>query len=90
MRGDRPDAEREHGRYWRIVAAAGIRPNVDLSPDAQVVLAWLARQDDSVADGIVEILVVASEVARQAPLWEVSPRRTQAGQFGGDPGHSGP
>jgi hypothetical protein len=90
MSGDRPDAEPEHGRYRRIVAAAGICPDVDLSPEAQVVLAWLARQDDTVADGIVEIVGAASEVACRAALREAAPRRMRAGQFGGDPGHSGP
>ncbi|HEY8525263.1 MAG TPA: hypothetical protein VIL48_09880 [Acidimicrobiales bacterium] len=48
------------GRYQRIVAAAGIVPDPDLSPHARAVLDWLARQDDAVCSGVVELLQATS------------------------------
>ena len=50
-------------RYERLVAAAGIDPNRDLSDHARSVLDWLARQDDATCSGVVELLQATSVAA---------------------------
>ncbi len=53
---DGPSTEELHEHYQRIVAAAAIRPATDLTGGGQVVLSWLARGDDTVCDGVVELI----------------------------------
>jgi hypothetical protein len=56
---DDPAADRSElaqARYERMVAAAGLDPSHDLSPHGLSVLDWLARQDDAICSGVVEVL----------------------------------
>jgi hypothetical protein len=56
---DDPSADRSElaqARYERMVAAAGLDPGHDLSPHGLSVLDWLARQDDAICSGVVEVL----------------------------------
>jgi hypothetical protein len=54
-----PRTEELHEHYQRIVAAAAIRPAIDLTGGGQVVLSWLARGDDTVCEGVVELINAA-------------------------------
>lgn len=57
-------SEREHQRYRRIIGAAGIHPDQDLSPEGIAALAWLTRRDDDAFfEGVVELLGVVRQVA---------------------------
>jgi hypothetical protein len=47
----------------RIIAAAGLHPERHLSPEAGAVVDWLARQDEAIVNGIVELLGMARALA---------------------------
>lgn len=45
-----------HEHYRRIVTAAAIRPSTDLTAGGHVVLSWLARGDDTICAGVVDLI----------------------------------
>lgn len=52
-------------RYRQLVAAAAISPTSDLGPRGMVALEWIARQEEFVVDGLVDILATTREAERK-------------------------
>jgi hypothetical protein len=51
----------------RILAASGLHPVRHLGADARHAVDWLARQDETIVDGIVQLLGMARALAPEPP-----------------------